>query len=46
MQEIYQVVLPLKWDKSIFEYFKITGRIIAVTEQNGKQWPIIALYKI
>lgn len=23
--------LALKWDKSIFEYFKITGRVIAVT---------------
>lgn len=28
--------IALKWDKSIFEYFKITGRIIAVTGTNGK----------
>ena len=28
--------LALKWDKSIFEYFKITGKIIAVTGTNGK----------
>lgn len=28
--------LALKWDKSIFEYFKITGKVIAVTGTNGK----------
>ena len=28
--------LALKWDKSIFNYFKITGKIIAVTGTNGK----------
>lgn len=28
--------LALKWDKSIFSYFKITGKIIAVTGTNGK----------
>lgn len=28
--------LALKWDKSIFDYFKITGKIIAVTGTNGK----------
>lgn len=28
--------LALKWDKSIFEYFKVTGKIIAVTGTNGK----------
>lgn len=28
--------LALKWDKSIFKYFKITGKVIAVTGTNGK----------
>ena len=28
--------LALKWDKNIFEYFKIQGKIIAVTGTNGK----------
>ena len=28
--------LALKWDKSIFNYFKITGKVIAVTGTNGK----------
>lgn len=28
--------LALKWDKSIFEYFKIKGKVIAVTGTNGK----------
>lgn len=28
--------LALKWDKSIFDYFKITGKVIAVTGTNGK----------
>lgn len=28
--------LALKWDKDIFEYFKITGQVIAVTGTNGK----------
>jgi len=28
--------LALKWDKSIFSYFKITGKVIAVTGTNGK----------
>ncbi len=28
--------LALKWDKSILDYFKITGKVIAVTGTNGK----------
>lgn len=28
--------IALKWDKSIFDYFKITGKVIAVTGTNGK----------
>ena len=28
--------LALKWDKDIFKYFKINGKIIAVTGTNGK----------
>lgn len=28
--------LALKWDKSIFNYFKINGKVIAVTGTNGK----------
>lgn len=28
--------LALKWDKSIFNYFKISGKVIAVTGTNGK----------
>lgn len=28
--------IALKWDKNIFEYFKITGKVIAVTGTNGK----------
>lgn len=28
--------LALKWDKSIFDYFKIKGKVIAVTGTNGK----------